>query len=266
MYLKANRRSGAEIYRFFEIFRQEMLCVSLDTYLSLGSSKNKGNKKCKKLCLSTTNQLNSGVWGQPLRGTWISMAIGQTTKRVQSPDPVEWVDLYGDMLLSYALSRMQDRDIAEDLVQETFLVAWKTRSKFAGRSRFSTWLVSILRHKIADHFRREGGRTSHSFDESDESRELESLFNKRGKWTRSPKSWSASAEELVENREFWRIVAGCLGDMPAHLSYVFRLREFKSAKTQEISSLLEITSSNVSVRLHRARLLLRQCLEEKWFE
>ncbi len=188
------------------------------------------------------------------------MAKEQTKERVQSQDPD------GDMLLSYALSRMRDRDIAEDLVQETFLVAWKTKNQFAGRSRFSTWLVSILRHKIADHFRREGARTTYSFDESDEWKEPEALFDKRGKWTRPPKAWSAPADELVENREFWRVVAGCLGDMPAHLSYVFRLREFKSAKTKEICSLLEITSSNVSVRLHRARLLLRRCLEEKWFE
>ncbi len=194
------------------------------------------------------------------------MAKGQTQERVQSQDPAKWVDLYGDMLLSYALSRMRDRDIAEDLVQETFLVAWKTKNQFAGRSRFSTWLVSILRHKLADHFRREGARTTYSFDESDEWKESEPLFTKQGKWTCPPKAWSVSPEELVENREFWRVVAGCLGDMPAHLSYVFRLRELKSAKTKEICSLLEITSSNVSVRLHRARLLLRRCLEEKWFE
>jgi len=193
------------------------------------------------------------------------MASTQTKEQIQSQDPAEWVDLYGDMLLRYALSRMRDRDIAEDLVQETFLVAWKNRKEFAGRSRFSTWLVAILRNKIADHFRREGRRKSSSLDESEGEPESEPLFSKWGKWKRSPKSWSASPAELVENREFWVVVAGCLGDMPTHLAYVLRLLEFKSAKTKDICSLLEISSSNVSVRLHRARLLLRQCLEEKWF-
>ena len=193
------------------------------------------------------------------------MASTQTKQPIQSQDPAQWVDLYGDMLLSYALSRLSDRDTAEDLVQETFLVAWKKRGEFEGRARFSTWLVAILRHKIADHFRKEGGRKSTSFDETDGGPEGEPLFSKWGKWKRSPKAWSASPDELVENREFWTIVAGCLGDMPAHLAYVLRLREFKSAKTKDISSLLEISSSNVSVRLHRARLLLRQCLEDKWF-
>ncbi len=193
------------------------------------------------------------------------MTRTQTKEQIQSQDPAEWVDRYGDMLLRYALSRMPDRDLAEDLVQETFLVAWEKRGEFEGRARFSTWLVAILRHKIADYFRKEGGRKSSSLDESGSEVEAEPLFSKWGKWKRSPKSWSASPEELVENREFWTIVAGCLGDMPAHLAYVLRLREFKSAKTKDICSLLEISSSNVSVRLHRARLLLRQCLEDKWF-
>ena len=109
-------------------------------------------------------------------------------------DPAQWVDLYGDMLLSYALSRMRDRDIAEDLVQETFLIAWKTRDDFEGRSRFSTWLVSILRHKIADHFRQEGCRTSYSFYESDGGEESEPLFTTRGTWASSPTSWSSPAD------------------------------------------------------------------------
>jgi len=246
----------------------------------------KQNKVCKNLRLDTTNlivkhstdaaklgldgdfqyqgQENSTCTvGEELE---FSMASGQTKEQIRSQDPAEWVDLYGDMLLSYALSRLRHRDVAEDLVQETFLIAWKTRGDFAGRSLFSTWLVSIMRHKIADHYRREAGRATSTLDSWDGWKEPEPTFTKKGKWSSVPKSWSASPEELVENREFWKVVAGCLGDMPGHLAYVFRLREFKSAKTKDICSLLDISTSNVSVRLHRARLLLRKCLEEKWFE
>ncbi|MCA9231295.1 MAG: sigma-70 family RNA polymerase sigma factor [Planctomycetales bacterium] len=204
--------------------------------------------------------------GEPKSKTRSAVSSGPLPEPLQPQDPTVWVDRYGDMLLSYALSRIRQREIAEDLVQETFLVAWKTRKDFAGRSLFSTWLVSILRHKIADHFRRESGRAAQSLDSWEDWQEAQPPFTKRGKWSRAPKAWSAAPDELAENREFWRTVAGCLGEMPAHLAYVFRLRELKSAKTKDICTLLDISSSNVSVRLHRARLLLRKCLEDKWFE
>ena len=189
----------------------------------------------------------------------------QTKKSMQIQDPTEWVDLYGDMLLSYALARISDRGTAEDLVQETFLAAWKSRNNYAGKSRFSTWLISILRNKITDHYRSNPHTKSLPINEAENGSTEDPTFGKRGKWNKGPKSWSVSPEELVENREFWKTVALCLGDMPAHLAYVFRLRELKAANTKEICTLLEISSANVSVRLHRARLLLRQCLETKWF-
>jgi RNA polymerase sigma factor (sigma-70 family) len=69
------------------------------------------------------------------------------------PDPSEWVAQYGDYLFRYAMLRLRDRSAAEDLVQETFLAALKSRGSFSGNSSESTWLIGILKHKIADHFR-----------------------------------------------------------------------------------------------------------------
>lgn len=53
---------------------------------------------------------------------------------IQIPDPETWVDQYGDYLYRYAISRVQDSSIAEDLVQETFVSAIQTRKNFKGRS------------------------------------------------------------------------------------------------------------------------------------
>ncbi|HKK02115.1 MAG TPA: sigma-70 family RNA polymerase sigma factor, partial [Desulfuromonadales bacterium] len=72
----------------------------------------------------------------------------------RSPLPlIDWVDKYGDFLYRFAMSRVGDVQLAEDLVQETFLAALKTSSSFAGRSSERTWLVSILKRKIIDHYR-----------------------------------------------------------------------------------------------------------------
>ncbi|TWU23787.1 sigma-70 family RNA polymerase sigma factor [Bythopirellula polymerisocia] len=178
-------------------------------------------------------------------------------------DPTEWVDLYGDMLMSYAMARLRRQDLAEDMVQETFLAAWKRRNEFEERSKFSTWLIAILRNKIADHFRA-SGREAQISEESEMI--PKDLFTKSGKWSRLLTPWNAAPDQIALNREFWSVFASCLAQMPAHLSHVYRLRELKSAAVQEISEQVEISVANVSVRLHRARLSLRQCLEEKWFQ
>src|SRR5439155_16361641 len=67
--------------------------------------------------------------------------------------PCDWVDAHGDYLFNFAIGQVRDASVAEDLVQDTFLAAFKARDRFAGQSSERTWLVGILRHKICDHLR-----------------------------------------------------------------------------------------------------------------
>ena len=71
-----------------------------------------------------------------------------------SLNPENWVDQYGDALYEYALVRVRKPDVAEEMVQETFLAALHARKRFQGRSSEKTWLIGILKHKIIDHFRK----------------------------------------------------------------------------------------------------------------
>src|SRR5271156_4822533 len=75
-------------------------------------------------------------------------------------DPERWVELYGDYLFSYAMTRLRDPAKAEDAVQETFLAALKGGKSFAGRSAEKSWLVGILKNKICDYYRKAGRETS----------------------------------------------------------------------------------------------------------
>ena len=72
----------------------------------------------------------------------------------QINDPETWVDEHGDSLFRYALFRIQNGQVAEDLVQKTFLAALRGKDSFAGRSSVRTWLFGILKHKIIDHIRK----------------------------------------------------------------------------------------------------------------
>jgi RNA polymerase sigma-70 factor (ECF subfamily) len=70
------------------------------------------------------------------------------------PDPGEWVERYGDALYRYALARLRRPQEAEEAVQDTLLAALKGRGQFQGQSHPRTWLIGILKRKIADLFRR----------------------------------------------------------------------------------------------------------------
>src|SRR5947208_14125603 len=75
-------------------------------------------------------------------------------------DPSRWVDDHGDVLYRYALERVRKPDIAQDLVQETFLAAVRTIDRFRGGSTVRSWLCGSRKHKICDHYRKRGRETS----------------------------------------------------------------------------------------------------------
>jgi RNA polymerase sigma-70 factor (ECF subfamily) len=179
-------------------------------------------------------------------------------------DPVDWVTRYGDYLYRYALVRLRDPVRAEDMVQETFLSALRSRKNFKRRSSEKTWLIGILRHKIIDDFRRMS-RERPEDDSSQLSSDLDQAFDENGKWRIAPPKWDNRADAAVEQKEFWEIFDRCVSKLPPILYGAFSLREIEELSTKEICKELDITSTNLLVRMHRARRLLKDCLESNWF-
>lgn len=180
------------------------------------------------------------------------------------PNPATWVDEHGDYLFRYALSRLRQRDVAEDLVQETFLAALSGKDRFAGRSSERTWLVGILKRKIADQLRRKGHEQPVS-DLTTSDRWLEALFDEHGKWKKKPGEWPPDPAASFEKEEFWKIFTACLHKLPGRLAHAFTLREVEELDGQEVCKVLNISANNLWVMLHRARLSLSRCLEFNWF-
>ena len=179
-------------------------------------------------------------------------------------DPADWVDRYGDYLFRYAVLRLRDRSAAEDIVQETFLAALKDRGSFSGKSSESTWLVGILKHKIADHFRRRSREGSFLDDEARDPAG-EGVFDASGHWAAGPADWGANPADLLRQKEFLDQLAECLSDLSPNHANAFTLREIEGMGTGEICKVLSVTETNLWVILHRARMLLRRCLEARWF-
>jgi RNA polymerase sigma-70 factor (ECF subfamily) len=181
-------------------------------------------------------------------------------------DPAAWLIEHGDALYRYARSRVGAREQAEDLVQDAFLAALQSRDRFHGHASVRTWLMSILRHKIADHYRRVAG--SRPNEESEPTGEPDAVINRyfsaKGFWKHALASWKAP-EQALEDREFWEVLDRCLNRLPRSLSAAFILREREQLDNAELRRILAVSESNLRVRLHRARLLLRECLERNWF-
>lgn len=175
-----------------------------------------------------------------------------------------WLVDHGDALYRYARARVAGRELAEDLVQETFLSAVAASTEYRGESSVRTWLISILRRKIVDHYRRIPRTTVAEPLPVESAGSAVDLFTPEGRWREVPSQWPAPEGQL-ENHEFWEVLDGCLEKMPDSLSRAFRLRELMGLEMVEVCESQRLSAANVRVRLHRARLLLRECLERNWF-
>jgi RNA polymerase sigma-70 factor (ECF subfamily) len=186
-------------------------------------------------------------------------------------DPEAWVDEYGDYLFRYALVKLRDEARAEDMVQETLLAALTANAGFAGKSSPKSWLIGILKNKIADYYRkasRETSFTDHDFfaDEQNERFVQEGLFKDAWIHELGPVDWQPNPGAELDKAEFWKAFHECAGKLPGPVHRAFLSREIEEVSTEEICALLNITPNNLWVMLHRARMALRRCLEGNWFE
>ena len=178
-------------------------------------------------------------------------------------EPESWVDHYGDFLYRFALSRVKDPAVAEDLVQETFLAALRARESFKGRSTGRTWLIAILKHKIVDHIRKKIREPSSDKIETLTDM-IDSNFDDDEKWQVRPHKWAINPGKIYEQKEFFNVLYHCLAELPERLAEAFMLREMDGLSTAEVCKALDITATNSWVMLYRARMSLRRCLENEW--
>ncbi|MBA2331010.1 MAG: sigma-70 family RNA polymerase sigma factor [Flavisolibacter sp.] len=174
-----------------------------------------------------------------------------------------WVKLYTPDLYKYAISKVSDAVAAEDIVQNTFLSAFESFDNFQRKSQPKTWLFSILKHKVADFYRQKYKQIEYMpvKDPSDE------LFDKHGR-LKAPCSsieWRMD-EELLDDTEFLEALQHCIESLPAKMSAVVELKYLYETDSNIVCENLNISKTNFWQIMHRAKLLLKTCLENKWFK
>jgi len=178
------------------------------------------------------------------------------------------INTYRSYLLRVAQLQLRDHALAEDVVQET-LVAALAGSGFSGKSSLKTWLTGILKHKIVDAIRRKQREPLAIASFGNIENELgiddfDALFTERGAWDSPPADWG-DPEQSLNRRQFMDVMDFCLEKLPPNTARVFMMREVMELETDEICKELTITANNLWVILYRARMALRQCLEQNWF-
>lgn len=178
------------------------------------------------------------------------------------------------VLLAYARARLHDHHEAEEAVQDCLLAAWAQRENFAGRSAVRTWLVGILRHKLLDRLRARRRRPDRPdpaarapAEDDDGYDPLEACFTPQGSWRVDPTFAMApladSPRQSALRSELRALLRLCLDGLPTTLRRLFSLRELDQLDTREAASLAGVSAASAPVLLTRARLRLRDCLQQR---
>jgi len=152
---------------------------------------------------------------------------------------------YNQRLYRIARAILREDDEAEDVVQDAYVRAYQHLDQFLGRARFSTWLTKIAVHEALARVQKRG-RTQ----------ELEAMIaDEKETALTAP---TPSPEHQASETEMGRLLEQAILCLPHHYRVVLMMRDIEEMSTAETATALDLSEDNVKIRLHRARLLLRE--------
>lgn len=182
---------------------------------------------------------------------------------IKTFQPDNWVNNYADELYRYTLARIHDTGYAEDIVQETFLSAWRARETYKGQATEKNWLYAICKNKIIDYFRKNLNNIV-----KPSSREEDIYFDEAEHWKENatPVNWNINYQQQIETKEFYIVLDACKKKLKDIQQAVFVLKYLENLEAEKICKVLDISASNYWVLIHRCKLHLRSCLEKNWMK
>ncbi len=144
-----------------------------------------------------------------------------------------------------------NHDDTQDLMQDTFIDAYKSLSQFEGRANFKTWIIRIMINNCYRKKEKSSFKNERTFEIHEHAQPLYATMKQ-------------DTQHIVQNRELGHILEGALGQLSEDYRMVFSLREINGLSVAETASVLNITEENVKVRLHRAKSMLRKEVEKSY--
>src|SRR5690606_1650489 len=136
-------------------------------------------------------------------------------------NPNRWMERYSDYLFNYTISRVNDREIAKDIIQDTFFSGLKSMKNFKGEASERTWLISILKRKIIDYYRKINSKKGQA--------EIRMTYNtdeNEGDWLeeRIEDEGVLNAQETLENTELGDAIYNCMDKLSDKQATVFKMK------------------------------------------
>ena len=166
---------------------------------------------------------------------------------------------YEQSIYNFGLKMCRQAEDAEDVLQETFLNALRYLDRFRGEAAFKNWLFKIATSVCIKKRRKK----KHQPD-----RELswEELLPEDHPQPDHRPMWLSTPIEQLLNRELGEVLNNVIGELPPKYKMVLVLRDIEQFSTREVAEMLSLKSSTVKVRLHRARLFVRNGIKEHYEE
>jgi RNA polymerase sigma-70 factor, ECF subfamily len=166
----------------------------------------------------------------------------------------ELVTRYESKVYSLAMKMLRNPEDAEDVLQETFLRAYRGIKAFKGHSTFSTWIYRITANSALMRLRKKQ-LPQISIEDSDERDAPISIAD-----------WAPGPVEQLLNQEMQRVMDEAIETLPPEFRQVFILRDIEELSNADVAEILDLSVAAVKSRLHRARLKVRNRLAQYFSE
>jgi RNA polymerase sigma-70 factor (ECF subfamily) len=172
---------------------------------------------------------------------------------LQAGDRAEFakmVDAYSSMIYRVGLKMLNNPQDAEDVLQETFIKAFRNLDRFDGRASVSTWLYRIATNEALMHLRKkrpDSVSVETPWEGDDDEQEPLQIID-----------WCCLPENELMSTEVREYLDQAADKLPASLKVVFVLRDIEGLSTRETANVLDISETAVKTRLSRARFRLRE--------
>src|SRR5690554_6637651 len=183
------------------------------------------------ILISIGFKLNKSIFHICLRNFSYFWKWLKTLLILETLNPEKWVDNYADYLYNYTIVRVNDPILTQDIVAETFLAGLKAKENFKGEASERTWLISILKRKIIDFYRRSNSEKGKA--------EINMSFqnpDSEGDWLEENAAdpFDRTAENLIENEELRLAILECMSALPDRQAEIFTMKTIDGVETDVI--------------------------------